>query len=164
MPRGKKQSEKTEPEEVSDNQFIEDGSEEEMEQPTVTNWASEFSQPVSSSRPSRDILKITSDEATTLGTQTVDDTSINDLLRVLIRRGYDNSNPALAKGAERLLLQLNCIPLRAPSNGRRRNNGGRSGGYRRRGGFRRDGPRARQEGRGSRDGQDTQKSGSAEVN
>jgi len=81
----------------------------EMEQPTVTSWASEITT-VGKPTASRDIIKLDQVEAEKINKQTVESTSINDLLRVLIKRGYDGSNPALAKGGERLLLQLNCIP------------------------------------------------------
>jgi hypothetical protein len=77
----------------------------EMEQPTVTNWASE------TKAPGREIVKLEPADAERIDNQTVGVTSINDLLRVLVARGTANQNPALAKGAERLLLQLNCVPF-----------------------------------------------------
>lgn len=88
---------------VSDNEDKNDCD----EQPTVTNWASDTT--VAPTLTKKDIVKLDQEDAEKLNKQTVENTSINDLLRVLIKRGYDNSNPALAKGSERLLLQLNCI-------------------------------------------------------
>ena len=104
---------------IDENNSDEVEVEEEIEKPTVTNWANETptnNYPKNDSNnyqnaPSRDITKLDAAEAEELGKLTVNDTSIDDLMRVLIRRGYDNSNPALAKGAERLLLQLKCVPL-----------------------------------------------------
>ncbi len=137
-PTKKTQTAKAEP----DEDLIDMGSDGEvMDEPTVTNWANESApQNTTSSRPSRDIVKITPEEAKTLESQTVSDTSINDLLRTLIRRGYDGQNPALAKGAERLIMQLNCIPLRPPGPRRRQTSrfNNRRNGYKRNGGSRRD--------------------------
>ena len=95
----------------------------EMEQPTVTSWASDST--MSSKPQTRDIIKLDPAEAEKIDKQTVESTSINDLLRVLIKRGYDGLNPALAKGSERLLLQLNCIPT---TTYRDESRGGRFGG------------------------------------
>jgi hypothetical protein len=101
----------------------------EVEQPTVTSWAAE---PAMVGKPSasRDIIKLDPADAEKINKQTVESTNINDLLRVLIKRGYDGSNPALAKGGERLLLQLNCIPTSTYRDDLRGGSGGGGGGGR----------------------------------
>jgi len=136
MARTKKTTKRSDEPAAADNEeLIEVGSEDEqLEEPTVTDWAAESANAANGQdrgppfRPSLDILKITPEEGQALGEQTLKDTTINDTLRYLIRRGYDNANPALAKGCERLLKTLNCIPLRPVNErrgGRRPRNAGR---------------------------------------
>ena len=115
MARGKKTANSPEKTQVEKEELIEVVSDEELEQPTVTDWAAESAKAADGQdsgppfRPGLDLLKITPEEAQTLGQQKLAETSINDILRYLIRTGYDNANPALAKGSERQLKTLNCI-------------------------------------------------------
>jgi hypothetical protein len=56
--------------------------------------------------------------------KTVSETSISDLMKVLIGRGRDLLNPALSKGTERLLKQLHGVPMKSNFNKKRRNYNG----------------------------------------
>lgn len=47
-------------------------------------------------------------------TKVASDLKIDQLLKLLIRRGEQQLNPALAKGSEKLLRQLNCEHIHPP--------------------------------------------------
>ncbi len=96
---------------------------EDLEEPTVTNWASES---VTLNNNSEDDMNIRIKDVTHIDPEEIKkfeevckDVSNNNMIKVLINRGKEeaNPNPALRKGAEKLLLMLNCIPLRNMNSG-----------------------------------------------
>ena len=128
-----------------------DNSEEELEQPVVTNWADDAHDPHevevhdefrqsrnNSRRPTREqVLECTDEKLKELGETKLSNVDLMDVLRWLMRTGYDQGNPPLGRGCQDLLLQLNCVSTR-PKRRQKWNRGGFRGGFRgrRRGNFR----------------------------
>lgn len=100
------------PSEHEDNVEVE---KEEVSEVSRSSWVAETSNLEETNRlPDDSIANFNHDEVLPLENEVVKDLSFIQLLKVLVVRGSQNYNPALAAGAERLLRQLNRETIRAP--------------------------------------------------
>jgi hypothetical protein len=85
-------------------------------EPLSQSWADEVKQEDEeiSVLPPDSIANFDRKEVDEYETKVASELKIDQLLKLLIRRGEQQLNPALAKGSEKLLRQLNCEYIHPP--------------------------------------------------